>query len=336
MKKKLVRQLFCMSVAAAMVMHAPAAAMAEAAVEETVEAEAEETVEEAAEAAEEPVEEEEVVIEDVVITVADGEVTVVNTTDKNYTAEYKEIEKEPAEGEEKPAEPEMIWVLTLTDDEEQTYVFEDVKPEEWNEASLVNELGVLYIFYKDAAGADQEAAEKCEEKVLEEKVSVFAMTNVNVREGADTSAQVLKVAALGEEYIAVAALTGWIKVEMADGKEGYISHKYVTTDTELIAQLKKAAEEAAAKAKAEAEAAAQAEAEWQAQQQAQQQSKPQQEQPKPQDPAPEAPAPEALAPQPEEQPVYEVSREKYDDCDGSGHGYWEITYSDGSVAYEEY
>lgn len=32
----------------------------------------------------------------------------------------------------------------------------------------------------------------------------------------------------------------------------------------------------------------------------------------------------------------EVSRQKYDDCDGSGHGYYEITYSDGSTKIEEY
>lgn len=32
----------------------------------------------------------------------------------------------------------------------------------------------------------------------------------------------------------------------------------------------------------------------------------------------------------------EVSREKYDDCDGSGHGYYEITYSDGTTEIVEY
>lgn len=31
-----------------------------------------------------------------------------------------------------------------------------------------------------------------------------------------------------------------------------------------------------------------------------------------------------------------VSREKVDDCDGSGHGYYIITYSDGSVEYVDY
>lgn len=31
-----------------------------------------------------------------------------------------------------------------------------------------------------------------------------------------------------------------------------------------------------------------------------------------------------------------VSRQRVDDCDGSGHGYYIITYSDGSVEYEDY
>lgn len=34
--------------------------------------------------------------------------------------------------------------------------------------------------------------------------------------------------------------------------------------------------------------------------------------------------------------VYEVSREAMPDCDGSGHGYYIITYSDGSTGTEEY
>lgn len=31
-----------------------------------------------------------------------------------------------------------------------------------------------------------------------------------------------------------------------------------------------------------------------------------------------------------------ISRERVDDCDGSGHGYYIITYSDGSVEYQDY
>jgi len=48
----------------------------------------------------------------------------------------------------------------------------------------------------------------------------------------------------------------------------------------------------------------------------------------------------AQAAQPQAAPsgggVIEVSRQAFDDCDGSGHGYYEITYSDGSVRTEEY
>ena len=33
---------------------------------------------------------------------------------------------------------------------------------------------------------------------------------------------------------------------------------------------------------------------------------------------------------------YEVSRQDMPDCDGSGHGYYIVTWSDGSVTYEEY
>ena len=53
-------------------------------------------------------------------------------------------------------------------------------------------------------------------------------------------------------------------------------------------------------------------------------------------------AAEAAAQQAAQQPSQsaggktEVSRQAYDDCDGSGHGYYEITYSDGSTAIEEY
>ncbi len=34
--------------------------------------------------------------------------------------------------------------------------------------------------------------------------------------------------------------------------------------------------------------------------------------------------------------VYEVKRQKFEDCDGSGHGYYLITYSDGSTATQEF
>ena len=40
--------------------------------------------------------------------------------------------------------------------------------------------------------------------------------------------------------------------------------------------------------------------------------------------------------EPDDGGVYEVNRQDMPDCDGSGHGYYIVTYSDGSVKYEEY
>ena len=98
-----------------------------------------------------------------------------------------------------------------------------------------------------------------------------------------------------------------------DDKEGYVVKKYITDskeEAEAAAKAKQDAEEAAAAQQA-AEAAAQQAAE-QATQQASQSA-----------------GSTAGG-------KTEVSRQAYDDCDGSGHGYYEITYSDGSTAIEEY
>lgn len=123
MKRKFVRQLLCMTIAVSMIAGTSMTVLAEAETETTA---AEETAAET---------EEEVVITDLVIQAESGEVTVENKTEKNYTVEYTEADKPAAEGEEKKEEPEKMWVLTLTDEDEQKYVFEDVKPEEWNEAA---------------------------------------------------------------------------------------------------------------------------------------------------------------------------------------------------------
>ena len=115
---------------------------------------------------------------------------------------------------------------------------------------------------------------------------------------------------MGTECKVVAMVPGWMQVEAGEDK-GFVFHSFITEDKASVdAALKAKAEAEAAAAAAAAQAQAEAEAAAAAQAQAQQQQ--------------QAPA------------VYEVSRVAYDDCDGSGHGYFEITYSDGSVAYEEY
>ena len=306
MKRRVIETILSLALTVAMVTGAPAMTFAaeDTAVEQT------ETTDEADEAA----------AEDFQV----GDLTVKNTTTvKVKNAEIKEGVKETADSiaaaeetadadskEATEVTEEKINNLVLTMEDGTEHIFEDVKTEDWNEPSLYEEYGMFYISYKDVAGKDQEASEKADEKAFDEEKTVYATTKVNVREEPSTDAKAVKVVVLGAEFKATAVCPGWIKVK-GETVEGYVSHLYVTEDKEKVDQLvaeQKAAEEAAAKAAAEAQAAAAAQAQAAAEAQA-----------------------AAAA-----QPVTEVSRQAYDDCDGSGHGYYEITYSDGSVGYEEY
>lgn len=154
-------------------------------------------------------------------------------------------------------------------------------------------------------------AEKAAETEVKEK-TMYVSGDVYMREAADKDAKAVTVLATGKEITVLGEEGDWYQVKV-DDKEGYVVKKYITDskeEAEAAAKAKQDAEEAAAAQQA-AEAAAQQAAEQAAQQAAQQ------------------PSQSAGG-------KTEVSRQAYDDCDGSGHGYYEITYSDGSTAIEEY
>lgn len=140
--------------------------------------------------------------------------------------------------------------------------------------------------------------EKETEEAAAEPKTMYVVSDVYIRQAADASSEAVAVAHLGDEVTAVPEDDKWCRVKLGD-KEGYVVKDYLT-DSKAEADQAVKSEEAA---KAAAEAAAQ-------------------------------------AAQPQAEPsgggVYEVSRQAFDDCDGSGHGYYEITYSDGSVRTEEY
>ena len=144
-------------------------------------------------------------------------------------------------------------------------------------------------------------AEKAAETEAKEKTR-YVSGDVYMREAADKDAKAMTVLATGKEITVLGEEGDWYQVKV-DDKEGYVVKKYITDSKEEA--------EAAAAAQQAAEAAAQQAAEQAAQQAAQQ------------------PSQSAGG-------KTEVSRQAYDDCDGSGHGYYEITYSDGSTAIEEY
>ena len=141
---------------------------------------------------------------------------------------------------------------------------------------------------------------------------MYVSGDVYMREAADKDAKAVTVLATGKEITVLGEEGDWYQVKV-DDKEGYVVKKYITdSKEEAEAAAQQAAEQAAQQA---AEAAAQQAAEQAAQQAAQQAS--------------QSAGSTAGG-------KTEVSRQAYDDCDGSGHGYYEITYSDGSTAIEEY
>ncbi len=159
--------------------------------------------------------------------------------------------------------------------------------------------------------AKAEKAEKAVETEAKEK-TMYVSGDVYMREAADKDAKAVTVLATGKEITVLGEEGDWYQVKV-DDKEGYVVKKYITDskeEAEAAAKAKQDAEEAAAAQQA-AEAAAQQAAEQAAQQ------------------ASQSAGSTAGG-------KTEVSRQAYDDCDGSGHGYYEITYSDGSTAIEEY
>lgn len=297
MKMKSVKAFLSIVTAASLAVSAPAAVFAEDA---------------AAQEAETQDSDGEATAEDFTIAFDGGELSVTNQTTQTIK-EAKLVEaaaddsKEADDSEETAdASKEAKMNLVLTEEDGTEHTFQDVTVDKWKDAVLVNSYEFLYINYKDESGKDQEAAETADERTFDDPITMYVSANVHVRKEADKESESLKVAALGDEFKVIAAVPGWFKVENGDDT-GYVFHSYLTEDKAAVDALVKAKQEAdAAAAQAAAAAAAQA-----AQQQA-----------------------AAAAAQPAQKT--EVSRQAYDDCDGSGHGYYEITWSDGSVTYENY
>ena len=303
MKMKSVKAFLSIVTAASLAVSAPAAVFAEDAAAQ--EAEAQDSDGEAT-------------AEDFTIAFDGGELSVTNQTTQTIK-EAKLVEaaaddSEEADNSEETADAskEAKMDLVLTEEDGTEHTFQDVTVDKWKDAVLVNSYEFLYINYKDESGKDQEAAETADERTFDEPITMYVSANVHVRKKADKESESLKVAALGDEFKVIAAVPGWFKVENGDDT-GYVFHSYLTEDKAAVDALVKAKQEADAAAAAQAaqQQAAAAAAAQAAQQQA-----------------------AAAAAQPAQKT--EVSRQAYDDCDGSGHGYYEITWSDGSVTYENY
>lgn len=375
MKNKAARYILCLSMAAMLGLGSPAVLMAaqteEGKTEETKpeEANGAEGQEAQPEQEEEKEPEEERIPEDVTVALQTGDVVLKNETTCFFSgAEYKRAESkvvETVEGTAETAESEQVaqtWDLVLTEEEGTVHTFKDVRTDKWLEPVITEQFGILYIQYLDETNEKQEALETLEneeEKTLEKPVTVYTTTDVNVRETPDTASASLKVTARGEEWSVVAALPGWVKVE-GNGVTGYVHHEYVTEDKEnLDGQQNQDKDAATVQTTAQQNRDTYQEPQSAYQEPQYSYQRPQggsqepqgggqepadNDQPAVQDtPAPDAPA-EPTAPSEPSSPedpgdsgeITEINRETVESGEGDGHGYHEITYSDGSVVYEEF
>lgn len=309
MKRQAVKAMLGLAVVSVLGMTAPAVSAAETETEtETVSTELEtETEETEAETEAAP---------DVEVK-KDGETIVTLKNESGYVVKEAvvgaaEEETETAETETEAESEGIVTGLTLTGEDGEVHVFADADVTAMTDPVLVKDNGFLYIEYKNAEGKDKEAAETADEVEFDKEVTMYVVNDVYVRAEANGDSEALAVASLGQEVTVTGAAPKWYKVVMGE-TTGYIARSFLSKDKESADAAVKAEEAAQAQAAAEAQAAAAAAA---AQQAASQASSGQ----------------SAAAPQGK----YEVSRQAYDDCDGSGHGYYEITYSDGSTAREEY
>lgn len=307
MKRQAVKAMLGLAVVSVLGMTAPAVSAAETETEtETVSTELEtETEETEAETEAAP---------DVEVK-KDGGTIVTLKNESGYVVKEAvvgaaEEETETAETETEAESEGIVTGLTLTGEDGEVHVFADADVTAMTDPVLVKDNGFLYIEYKNAEGKDKEAAETADEVEFDKEVTMYVVNDVYVRAEANGDSEALAVASLGQEVTVTGAAPKWYKVVMGE-TTGYIARSFLSKDKESADAAVKAEEAAQAQAAAEAQAAAAA-----AQQAASQASSGQ----------------SAAAPQGK----YEVSRQAYDDCDGSGHGYYEITYSDGSTAREEY
>ena len=309
MKRQAVKAMLGLAVVSVLGMTAPAVSAAETETE-TVSTELESETETEAETEAAP---------DVEVK-KDGETVVTLKNESGYVvkeavAGTAEEETESTETETEAESGEKAAGLTLTGEDGEVHVFEDADVTSMTDPVLVKDNGFLYIEYKDAEGKEKEAAETADEVEFDKEKTMYVVNDVYVRAEADSDSEALAVASLGQEVTVTGAAPKWYKVVIGE-TTGYIARSFLSKDKESADAAVKAEEAAKAQAEAEAQAAAAAAAAQQASSQASQASSGQ----------------SAAAPQEK----YEVSRQAYDDCDGSGHGYYEITYSDGSTAREEY
>ncbi len=195
----------------------------------------------------------------------------------------------------------LINVVMIADDGQQ-YEFLNVPYEAMSEPELVTDGAFAFINYTSLTSGKERRVGQTGELTYKEPAELFAVDDVYIRSEPNDEAEILGVISRGDA-IEVLGETATHYVVKKDDVTGYTVRKCISEDEQEAIAAVKTEEAVREQIRQQAAAAAAAAA-------AQQSSG--------------------------GSGVTEVKRQKFDDCDGSGHGYYEVTYSDGSVKYEEY
>lgn len=196
------------------------------------------------------------------------------------------------------AEEEGLVNVTLASREGVTYEFLKVNCADMQEPQLVVEGAFAYIKYTGIASGKERSIGQTGELLYEEPAELFAVDQVYIRAAADSDSEAVGVISRGDAIEVLGETASHYKVKKGD-IEGYSVRSCISQDEQDAIAAVQAEEAARAEIQRQAEAAA----------------------------AARAAASSAKT---------EVKRQKFDDCDGSGHGYYLITYSDGSTGVIEY
>ena len=189
--------------------------------------------------------------------------------------------------------------VTMVAGDGQQYEFTDVPYEKMKDPELVMDGAFAFIKYVSLASGKERSVGQTGELTYTEPAELFAVDDVYIRSEADDDSEILGVISRGDA-IEVLGETSTHYVVKKDDVTGYTVRRCISEDEQDAIAAVKAEEAAREQIRREAEAAA------------------------------------AAAQQSGGSGVQEVKRQKFDDCDGSGHGYYQITYSDGSTKIQEY
>ncbi len=195
-------------------------------------------------------------------------------------------------------ESATLVTIELVGSEGESYLFLDVPYAEIGNPELIKKGAFVFLKYTSLVSEKEHEIPQEGELTYENAVEQFAVDDVYIRKEPSDEAEILGVISRGDAIEVLGETATHYQVKK-DEVIGYAVRRCISEDEqEAIAAVQ------ANEAELQAQAAQQA-------------------------PAQQSPSGDAGG-------VYEVSRQRFDDCDGSGHGYYLITYSDGSTATEEY